>query len=185
MAATLYASIAVDNFYSETEMNLSELTMPAPVIWPGISAWRISTAPTPYRGFALLMGSASFPKDGTITQIPQTTQDLKEFASYLQKKGYETHLLLNENFTKKQLESTIEIIKKEISNTGRPFLCCFCGHGFFKNNQYYLLTNNTTMKTITETSINATDWLETIKELQNDRTIVLLNSCYSDSLKVM
>jgi hypothetical protein len=181
LAAMLYAAIALDTAKEALGIEAASVSS-NPATWPGFLAWRSTPLRETFSGYALLVGSGTFPLDGTIPQIPQAKADLAELASLLSQRGYEVHLLMDDDFTVAQFEAKIQALERLPLLRAVPLIVCFCGHGLLAGDQYYLLTGDSTMANIESKAILAERWVSALGTLRPARKLIMINSCYSSQM---
>ncbi len=91
--------------------------------------------------------------------------------------------LVNEKATRsdilKRLDDLIEKTKNEPADMVILF---FSGHGYEKNDQYYLVCRDTQNNDIKNTSIEGSDFLKKLTSIQCDKMLVLLDCCHAEGM---
>lgn len=135
------------------------------------------------RSFALLAGVSSYPN------IPETLEpakvDIEKLVDYLKTQEFfeEIVVLLNEDFTEKNLRYFLQsYFPKRVGTPKSRFLFAFSGHGITDNNKGYLLESTARSFKDKENAISLNSIRDLFTEVVGDgkahHTLALINSCY-------
>ena len=140
------------------------------------------------KNYALLIGvdryqnEAGLPGEG-VPKLEYAVRDARELAAKLERQGFETTLLKNENATRQSIISELVRIA-EIAQPADTFLLYYAGHGIRRERtkQVYWLNYDGEPARPDVYGLRAQHLLQLVEEVPAGRKLVLLDHCYGGQI---